>query len=365
MRWKCRDKNEAVLSLTPLPENGSSFTINTAISNSDRALFRENITIGGGYTGCLDHLIINQQPIFLLSPIEDVNIDTCGPRPPSETIRAFEGGAWLLGAASYIELSLQQFSSSDFEIQFSFRTFDASEILLFYPSLTVHQYLLIYLFEGKVAVDYNLSPLDVIHLETNISYNSGLWYELSLRINGSNFSMTVNSTETLLDSSSSVVDTVFAPRGVLFLGGISANYSDIDSLFSSSSVAGCMSNLTLNGLLVSLQTSVSNRVDFSGCPEVVSPGVRFMGTGRAEFGVPGQQFHNITFAFRTTQLAALLFDFGEFSVSIFHTTLRLSVSNSFVLESELGLSDNIRHSGSILLSSSPNSSMCDSSYSSI
>lgn len=343
--------NEAVLSLASLPKNGSTITVNATVSSSN--LFNDNITIGGGYAGCLDHLTVNRQPVFLLNPLEDIDIYTCGPRLPSETAREFENGAWFFGAGSYIQLFSQPFEL----IQFEFRTLDSSGVLLFYPN-NEQQYILLYLSEGRLAVDYNLSPLDFLHLETESTFNSGLWYQVSLRISDQNITVTINDTLTLI-TSSTIADIGFTPTGILLLGGVSANYSaEADGLASSLSIAGCMRNLEFDGLLINIQESISNRVDFSGCPQVVASGVRFMGTGRAEYLVTSQQFHNLTFTFRTTQLAALLFCFSEFSISIFHTKLRLDVSDEFVLISdEPGLNDNIQHTGSVQLSSFGNVSM--------
>lgn len=348
------------MSLVALPENGSAITV-SAVSNSDQyLLFSNNITVGGGYAGCLDRLIVNQQPIPLLNPIDDVDVYTCGPRVPSETAREFESGAWLFGAGSYIQLSSQQLQLPELEIQFVFRTLDASGVLLFYPS-NIDQYLLVYLSEGRLAVDYNLSPLDLIHLETEATFNSGLYYQVHLLITELNIAVTVNGTLTLINNSSTVMNATFTPLEIVFFGGISADYSaGTDNLASASSIAGCIRNLQFGGLLVNIQDSVSNRVEFGGCPQVVAPGVRFMGTGRAEFLLTSQHLTNITFGFKTTQLAALLFSFGGFTISVFHTKLRFDVSGEFTLVSdELGLNDNTQHTGSVLLSLLGNSSMCE------
>lgn len=352
------------MSLASLPENGTTVTVNSTISNSDQQLlFTDDITIGGGYVGCLDRLIVNLQQVALLNPTEDDDINTCGPRLPSQAPRAFESGSWLFGAGSYIQLSSQQLQLSEFEVQFDFRTLDASGILLYYPY--VDKYLLVYIFEGRLAVDCSLSALDFIHLETESTFNSGWWHEVSLLMNGLNITVAINGSLTLFRSAPTIVNPVFTPSGVLFLGGISANYSlDADNLATSSSIAGCVRNLRFGGgPVVNLQNSTSRRVDFGGCPQEVQPGVRFMGTGRAEFLVTSQQFQNITFTFRTDQVVALLFNFGEFSISIFHTKLRLDICDGFVLVSDgMGLNDNTPHAGSVLISSSGNTSMCESSF---
>lgn len=353
-----RDINEAVLSLASFPENGSTITVNATVSSSNLHLrFNDNITIGGGYAGCLDHLTVNRQPIFLLNPLEDIDIHTCGPRLPSETAREFDNGAWFFGAGSYIQLFLQQLQSFEL-MQFEFRTLDASGVLFFYPN-NEQQYVLLYLSEGRLAVDYNLSPLDFLHFQTESTFNSGLWYQVTVLISDRNITVTINGTLVLIGSSSTIVDIGFRPSGILLLGGVSANYSaEADSLASSLSIAGCMRNLQFGGSLVNIQESISKRVDFGGCPQVVVPGVRFMGTGRAEYLVTSQQFQNITFTFRTAQLTALLFSFSEFSISIFHTKLRLDVSEEFFLVSdERGLNDNTQHTGSVQLSSFGNASM--------
>lgn len=323
-------------------------------------LFSGNVVVGGGYVGCLDRLILNRQLVSLLTPLDgEVNIDTCGPRVPSEAVRSFGGGVWLFGAGSYIRLSLQQLESVQFEIQFSFRTFNELGLLLFYPDENLMHYLVVYLSEGKVALDYKLSPLDSKHLESESTYNFGLWYEITVLVNGLNVTMIVNGTETLFDSSSVVTDSPFAPSDKFFLGGIPSQYSAVvESEIITSSLSGCMRNIQFDGTVANLEESESNRVDFSGCPEIVERGVRFMGTGRAEFPLSSQVLSNITFAIRTTQLAALIFDFGGFSVSIFHTKLRLYMSDDFIVEVEdVKINDNTRHTGSILFTSSENSSL--------
>lgn len=308
--------------------------------------------------GCLDRLIINLQQVALLHPIEVGNINTCGPRLPSQALRTFESGSWLFGAGSFIQLSSQQFLLSEFDVQFDFRTLDLSGVLLYFPC--DGQYLLVYVSEGRLAVDYSLSALDFVHLETESTFHSGLWHTVSLLINGPNITMEIDASLTLFGSSSTIANTVITPSRILFFGGLSTNYSmNADNLATSSSLAGCIRNLRFSeGPVVNLQNSISRRVDFGGCPQRVQPGVRFMGTGKAEFLFTSQQLQNITFTFRTDQLVALLFNFGEFSISIFHTKLRLDICAGFVLVLDrAGLNDNTPHIGSVLISSSGNSSM--------
>ena len=350
-----RDLNGAVLSLASWPVNGSTITVSATISRPSLFfLVNDSITIGGDYTGCLDRLAVNQQRMFLLTPLENSDIYTCGPRPPSEVARGYEDGAWLLGGGSYIQITSQPLQS----IQFEFRSLDSSGILLFYPS-NQQQYFLLYLSEGKIMVDYNYSPLDFLHLETEATYNSGLWHHISVMMFKWNITVAIDGVPTLRGSSSTVLEIAFTPLAIILLGGISPTFStDADNLASFSSVAGCVRNLQFGGLLVNLQESVSNRVDFGGCPQVVSSGVRFMGTGRAEFPISAQTFQSITFTFRTTQLAALLFSFGNLSISLFHTKLRLDIADEFVLVSdESGLNDNTQHVGSVQLSSLGNMSL--------
>jgi hypothetical protein len=351
-----RDVNKAVLSLATLPENGSTITVNATTSSPGYSIFNENITIGGGYRGCLDRLTVNQQLVPLLNPIEDTDISTCGPRLPSEVARRFGDGAWLFGAGSYIQFTSQQFESPQL-LEFEFRTFDASGVLLFYP-LSEDQYLFLYLLEGRLAADYNPSPLNFLHLETEVAFNSGLWYRVSALITDQSVTVSINDTLTLMRNSSTVEEVDFKPAGALLFGGIPAFYSPYaESVPITSSIAGCMRNLTFGGIPLNMQEGVSNRVDFGGCPQIVTSGVRFMGTGRVEFLLTSQQLQNfdITFAFRTTQLVALLFSFGEFSVSIFHTKLRVDIPGGLTLISdELGLNDNIQHTGSVQLSSLEN-----------
>lgn len=300
---------------------------------------------------------MNQQRIFLLNPLENGDIYTCGPRPPSEVARGFEDGAWLLGGGSYIQISSQPLLSSE-PIEFEFRSFDTSGVLLFYPGIP-QQYFLLYLSEGKIMVDYSYSPLDFLHLETEATYNSGQWHHVSVVIINQDITVAIDGIPTLMGSSSTVVNVAYMPSGILVLGGVSTNFStDAYSLASSSSVAGCVRNLRVGGLSLHIQESVSNRVDFGGCPQAVSPGVRFMGTGRVEFSISPQMFQNITFTFRTSQLTSVLFSFGELSISIFHTKLRLDVSDEiFLVSDESGLNDNSPHAGSVQISSLGNASM--------
>lgn len=359
-----RDETQAVLSLTFLPENGSTITVDATLLNaSQNVLLKGSATVGRDYEGCLDQLIINNQQLPLLTPLErNVNLNTCGPRLPSETIRKFSGGIWLLGAGSYIKFTSQQLQSSEFDIQFYFRTFDKSGLLIFYPDDNLTQYLVIYLFEGKVEADYHFSVLhrNPLHLETALSYNTGLWYEIRLLANGSNVTMIVNGSEMLFGSSSQVI--AFAPSSMFTVGGLPADYAvATNGLVVTSSISGCVHNLTvaIDGSMIDLQKNESSRVDLiNGCPESVAPGVRFMGNGRAEFNIASQQLFNVSFAFRTTQLAALLLHFDGISVSLFHTRLRVDLSDQVVLISNAsGLNDNTRHVGSILFSSSGNGSM--------
>ena len=356
-----RDDHEAALSLGLLPHNGSTITVNTQLSDSSQQLFRSgNVTIGGSYEGCLDQLIINQHQVSLLSPLDvSTEFATCDPRPPSESAREFGNGVWLYGAQSYVGLTLQQVPSSQFQIQFQFRTLDASGLLLFYPRTDTVQYLALYLLEGRVRVDCRLSTLDVISLDSESFYNTGLWYSIILSLDGLNVTVVINDTEMLSGSSSVIVETdaTFSPSQVLLLGGLSSEYADVENLLNTaSSIAGCIRNLQIGSSVVNLQDAETFfRADFGGCPEAVAPGVRFMGNGRAEFSMGSQQLHNITFAFRTTQLAALLLHVGGLSVRIFHTKLRVDIDNHFILTSEeSGFNDNTRHTVFLLYSSSGN-----------
>ena len=350
-----RDDHEAVLSLAFLPHNGSTMTTNitTQLSNTFPG---GNVTLGGSYEGCLDQLIINQHKISLLDPLDvSAEIATCGPRPPSETVRGFGYGVWLFGAQSYVRLTLGQIPPSQFQIQLQFRTLDAHGLLLFYPSNDLTQYLVLYLLDGRVMVDYRLTTLDLLSpLQSVELYNTGLWCNVVLSVDGPNVTVIINDTETLGGSSSAIIESGarFSPSDTLLLGGLSSEYANVeDSLATSSSIAGCVRNLRIGVSMLNLQDSENLRADVGGCPEVVAPGVRFMGNGNAEFGFTSQQFHNITFAFRTTQLTALLLEMGGLSVRIFHAKIRVDIGNHFILISEeSGLNDNTRHSVLLLYS---------------
>lgn len=358
-----REESEAVLSLAYLPANGSTMTVNATISAPPRQLLFNNIvTVGGEFEGCLDHLTVNQQRVALLNPLErNDRINFCDPRLPSETIREFGSGIWLFGTGSFFQLSSQQLQPSNFEIQFEFRTFDEAGLLLFVPSVDMMQYLIIYLKEGRVAVDYFFSSIDILHLLTGSFYNSGLWYGIEISVDRLNLTVIVNDSEVLFGYSSSVGNSVFAPSQILLLGGFSSKYSAfMENVVSTTSLPGCLRNLNINRTMINLKESQieSSRVDINGCPEIVLPGVRFMGNGRAEFSMTDGQLHNITFAFRTTQLAALLLHFNGTSVSVFHTKLRVDLWDDLQLVSEeLGLSDNIRHEVSLIFSSFGNITM--------
>ncbi len=332
--------------------------VSTRLSDTIHLLRSGSVTIGGSYQGCLDKLIINQHQVSLLDPLDvSTGIATCGPRPPSETARVFGSGVWLFGGNSYIRLTLQEIQSSQFQMQFQFRTLDTSGLLLFYPGTDLMQHFVLYLMEGRVTVSYRLSTLDVAGpLQSESFYNTGLWYDVVLSVDGVNVTITINNTEILSVSSSMVMESEFLPSQVLLLGGLSAEYAMLEnSLDTASSIAGCVRNLRIGVAMVNLQDSENFRVDFGGCPEAVAPGVRFMGNGSAEFSMNSQQLHNITFAFRTTQLAAHLLHVGGLTVRIFHTMLRVDVNTNFILTSEeSGLNDNTRHTVFLLLSSSGN-----------
>ena len=338
-----------------LPENGSIITVN-AVVNEQSVLFSGTVAIGSNYSGCLDRLIINNRQLSLLDPLEREDLNICGPRLPSEPDREFGNGVWLLGAGSYIRVYTQQSLSSEFDLRFYFRTLDASGVLLFYPGTNGMQYLAIYINDGRLAVDYQLSTADTLQLRTESLYNTGLWYEVYLQVDGVNVTAIINQSESVVGSSSRVMNTDFVPSDILMVGGLFANYSG--TLSTISSIAGCVRDLEVNELLINFRESESERVDFSGCPEVVASGVRFMGYGRAEFAVAEEEFSNITIEFRTTQLASLLLHFDVVSVAIFHSMLRVDVQNSLVLVSDVsGLNDNMKHTATLVLLPSGNSSM--------
>ena len=336
-------------------------TIHDPTLNSlfDRVILLGRGSLENGYSGCLDHVVVNVKPLALLNPLERRvnNVMTCGPRPPAELPRGFESGAWLFGAGSYISISTT-LPLSNIELQF--RTFDQYGILLFSPDDNFEQSMIIYLYEGRIAVDFHISALDMLHLETSLTYNSGLWYEIDLSISELNITLVVNRNETLSGFSSNIANFQFTPSGQLFIGGLSQEYSDIMSgIITTSSMAGCVHDLQISGSMINLQISENVRVDFNGCPVDVARGVRFMGNGGVEFVMlEQQQLYNISFGFRTTQLASTLMYVGGLSVSIFHTRLRIDLFSDLVLVSQKsGLNDNSRHTGSIGFYSAENGSM--------
>jgi len=110
------------------------------------------------------------------------------------------------------------------------------------------------------------------------------------------------------------------------------------------SVAGCIDMFRVNGLPVSLTPANTHRVDLSGCPSTVAPGVRFNGEGLAQFHLQEERLRTLTFNYRTSQLKALLLQTGNLTISVFHTKLRVDVFNASLLSAESGLSDNTHQS---------------------
>ena len=351
-----RDENEIILSVTSLPWNGSTFIANaTAVGFTPPVLFNDVISLGGGtsgggYVGCLDRVIVNQKQLALLNSLErGVNIATCGPRFPAESDRQFENGTWLLGAGSYIRFSTQLAFSRN-RLQLQFRTLADSGILLFLPSSDFVQFMVIYLTDGKIALNCSLSSFDSQHLETRLSYNSGLWHKVDLLISDFNITLTIDGNEILITTSLQPV-----PSGPLSLGGLSPEDSFlVQGSIDSQSIAGCVRDLQINGSIVNMKDSENNRVDLSGCPEMVAPGVRFSGDGRAEFALSEQLLDSISFGFRTTQLASLLLHLPGLSISVFHTKIRVDLSSEslHLTSRESGLNDNTRHTVTLTFSNS-------------
>ncbi len=352
------------MSLTSLPENGS-FTSRAPILNSTPYMLLDDIVVLGGnggggttsrtgYIGCMDRVIINHGQLPLLLPIErDIDVITCGPRISHDHPRDFQNGAWLFGASSYINLfSLIPFTEVD--LQFYFRTFAETGILLFLPSDDFVQYAIIHLVDGRVALDFSLSAFDTTHLEATLLYNTGLWYSINLSINELNVTLTINGNETLFGYTSNMANLRFMPSGNISLGGISQEvFTLIDGIVpvNVSSVAGCIRDLQVNNYTVDLESSsVNNRIYFGGCPEMVASGVRFFGNGRAEFHASNQVLRSISIAFRTTQLASVLIYMEGLSISIFHTKIRVDLFNEVTLTSvQSDLNDNVMHTLSFVV----------------
>lgn len=340
-----------IISLTSLPQNGSTYIANTAVSNNYCSLFSEVTSLGGGnigngFVGCIDRVIINYGQVYLLDPLErEVNIKTCGPRPPLQTVRDTEVGAWLLGSGSYIHLYSTQLLPDDFSIRFWFRTFTATGILVVSPSIDYLHYVNIYLSKGRLAVDATVSAHDFpLHLKSNFTYNSGMWYQIIFSYNSRNVTLSVDE-EVLSGIPSAIENHPFIPSGELFLGGLPQNISALlgDTPNTSLSVAGCIHQVQIDDTMIDLPTNESYRVDFGGCPVGVAAGIRFMGEGRAEFSIPEQELHSISFGYRSTQLTSLLLQSGDISVSIFHTKIRVNVFATKLVAVVSDLSNNIRH----------------------
>ena len=337
-----------------LPENGSTITVSAALSNST-LLFAEAVAVGRYYSGCLDRLIINRQQVALLNPFERDRVNICGgPRLPFDSQREFGNGVWLFGAGSYVQPSFQFLELSNMRLDF--RTFDESGLLLLAPGSDMVQYLAIYLFEGRLAVDFQLSTLRFLQIRSDFVYNTGMWYEVDLQIDPSSVVIVVNESEVL---QASVMNSTFISSGSVIVGGLSDEYAVLmDMLTVASSISGCVRNFHVNEELALFNVSESNRVDFGGCPNTVATGVRFMGNGRAEFSIANEELRNITCAFRSTQVAALLLQFDSFAVSLFHGRLRVDYLNSFILQAEdSNYNDNIIHVMTLTFSSSGNTSM--------
>lgn len=345
--------------MTTVPENGSFFSANATISNVPLyTSLNTSITLGGGslenpYIGCLDRVIVNQAQISLLLPTErQVDILTCGPRPPSQMTREFGNGAWFFGADSYLRLMLQPLQTMPITINFSFRTFSESGILLFLPSTDLTNFVNVFLSEGHVGINFSGFDEGI----SNSFYNTGLWYEVQLEISENNVMLLLNGSEILSQNNS----VNFTGSGALLLGGLSLEEEHLmTGSIDSSSLAGCIRELTINNNSgVDLENSTSTRVSFMGCPGEVERGVRFKGRGRAQFAFPDEQLlHNVSLGFRTTQLTSLLVHFSGLSIIVFHAKIRVEFAGTVLLSSQSITSNNLRHTLLLKFASSGNSSM--------
>ena len=126
----------------------------------------------------------------------------------------------------------------------------------------------------------------------------------------------------------------------VFIGGLPKDIqAESPELAALPSIAGCIDQFQVNSMPMNLSEMNSYRVDFSGCPATVAPGVRFSGKGLAEFQLREAKLNTLTFNFRTSQLKALLLQTGNLTISIFHTKIRVDIFNITLLSAESGLND--------------------------
>ena len=131
------------------------------------------------------------------------------------------------------------------------------------------QYLIVYLTNGALYLEYSLVTLDRTIIGTNSSYSDGQSYNVSVSLEGQNASLVIGD-EVIQGSTPRFASRSFVPSGQFFIGRVP---SAVNDGIWPESFAGCMDGLQVNGVSVDLQdrqTQVNNfRVSLEGCPAQV------------------------------------------------------------------------------------------------
>jgi hypothetical protein len=179
--------------------------------------------VAGGYSGCLDRVVVNDNLIPL--PLPDINdgqpLQFCGPRPPSEVARRLETGVWLQGGGSYVQVvnSLIE-GASPLSTTLEFRTFSAEGLLLALFSEDMAQRLAVEVTDGRLSLQFSRDLLTTATAQTVGVVNDGEWHIVEVTVEANTAFLLVDSNEGVNATSTMSVST-FAPSSQqLYIGGL-------------------------------------------------------------------------------------------------------------------------------------------------
>ncbi len=192
-------------------------------------------------------------------------------RPPADLPRAFETGVWLQGAGSFLALNSARLSlDGGVSVSLSFRTLKPSGTILYLTSSDLVAYIIVYVDNGWVWLDYSQTGLDRTRIRTTSTYTDGQWYALSVQLNQQGVVLTVNGTDVVQGGSPTIMPGAFNSTNYLFIGGVSPQVEEVVETLRPS-LSGCVREISINDQLLDLQQNTNSyRVSLGGCPEQVS-----------------------------------------------------------------------------------------------
>ncbi len=157
-------------------------------------------------------------------------------RPPADLPWAFATGVWLQGAGSFLALNpVPLCIEGGVSVSLSFRTLTPSGTILYLTSSDLVAYVIVYVDNGWVWLDYSQTGLDRIRMP----------------LNQQGVVLTVNGTDVVQGGSPTIMPGAFNSTTYLFIGGVSPRVEeDVETI--KPFLPGCVRDISIDDQLLDL-----------------------------------------------------------------------------------------------------------------